>query len=163
MTNSLKDRLITDFEKAKATGKPRVIRVLEAFRNAASQAIVEVKEGSGEVSNIAKDTLSAISEDLNSAHGKAADAPEADSSIRLKALLANVVKVVKQGFSKAVGWYNTSKAQAETTDAASPEVWEHEKAKVETKVGEAGTALAKKEQQVRQQLKEMLHTAAAKL
>lgn len=159
MTNSLKDRLTADFEKAKATGKPRVARVLEAFRNAASQAIVEVKEGSGEVSDIAKDTFSAISEDLNSTRDKATEVPNADSSIRLKALLVNVVEAVKQGFNKAVAWYDATKAQAEATDATSPKVWEHEKAEVETKVGAAGAALAKKEQQVQQQLKEILQAA----
>lgn len=163
MTNFLKDRLTADIEKAKSTGKPRVDRVLEAFRNAASQAMVEAKEGSGEVRDIAKDTFSAISEDINATRTGNTEASEADSPTYLKTLLLKVVETVKQGFNKAANWYSTTKAQAEATDSTAPLGWERKKAEVENKVGEAGTALAKKEQQARQQLKEILQAAAAKL
>jgi hypothetical protein len=163
MINSLKDRLTEDFQKAKATGSPRVARVSEAFRKAAAQAMIEVKEGSGEVRDIAKDTFSSISEDFNATRDGVTDPSETASSVRLKSLLANVIKIVKQGFNKFVKEYNTAKAQAEATDSVSPQGWEHKKAEVEVKVGEAGSILAKKEQQVRQQLKEILQTTAAKL
>ena len=163
MSNFLKDRLTADFEKAKSTGKPRVDRILEAFRKVASQAMIEAKEGAGEVRDIAKDTFSAISEDINATRTGNTEASEPDSSTHLKTLLVKIVETLKQGFNKAAKWYSTTKAQAEATDSTTPQGWERKKAEVETKVGEAGTALAKKEQQARQQLKEILQTAAAKL
>jgi hypothetical protein len=54
-------------------------------------------------------------------------------------------------------------AQSEVSDSSNPHVWEAKKTEVENKVGEAGATLAKNEQKVRQQLKDMLQTAANKL
>jgi hypothetical protein len=162
MTNSIKDRFAANFEKAKSTGKPRVDRIREIFQNAAAQAMAEVKEGSGEVQEIAKDTFSAISEDLGGTR-EGAEPSETDASVRLKALLANVINLVKRRFDRAVAWYDSTKAQAEASDSVSPHAWEQKKAEVENKVGEAGAIVANKEQQVRQHLKDLLQTAAAKL
>ncbi|HEY9627968.1 MAG TPA: hypothetical protein V6C84_11750 [Coleofasciculaceae cyanobacterium] len=167
MSNPIQDRFTTNFEKAKSTGKPRIDRIREIFKDAATQAMAEVKEGSGEVKEIAKDTFSAISEDVNETRERFQDGsqPTSDtnSSACLQTLLLSVFSVVKQNFDKAVVWYKNTQAQAKASEPVNSYAWEQKKAEVEDKVGEAGAVLAQKEHQVRQQLKDLLQTAASKL
>ncbi|UBF24619.1 hypothetical protein K9N68_23495 [Kovacikia minuta CCNUW1] len=65
MTDSMKDRIKTDFQKAKEQGKTRAQRIQEIMKAAFSEAVAEVKQGSGEIRLIAKDTLFAVTEKLD--------------------------------------------------------------------------------------------------
>lgn len=71
MANSVKERITTDLEKAKTEGNVRAERIRGIVKNAVSQAIAELKEGSGEIGHIARDAVAAVIENLGE-KGKAA-------------------------------------------------------------------------------------------
>ncbi|MBL1176404.1 hypothetical protein [Pantanalinema sp. GBBB05] len=60
MTNSVKDRITADLEKAKAEGNLRADRIREIVKASVAQAVAEVKAGSGEIRLIARDALAAV-------------------------------------------------------------------------------------------------------
>lgn len=64
---------------------------------------------------------------------------------------------VKQRFQKVKVWYYQKRSQGEALDS---NLVEQKQAEFVTKVGEAGTTIAHKEQQVRQKVKDLLQTAA---
>lgn len=63
---------------------------------------------------------------------------------------------VKEHLDEAKSWYNRSRPQAE----AVVEQAEHKRAKLEERIGDAGTALAQKERRIRHVLSELLQSAA---
>lgn len=65
MSESVKENITTDLQKAKAEGKMRVERIQGIVRDAFSQTMTEVKEGSGEIRAIVKETLSKTLETVN--------------------------------------------------------------------------------------------------
>ena len=69
-------------------------------------------------------------------------------------------QAVKQRVEKLADQYNNAIANAE---AQGSDPLQQKQTEFETKVGEAGTSVARKELQIRQQLKDLLQTAAAKL
>lgn len=64
MTNSFKDQLATNFEKAKNAGSVRVERIRQIFQDAVTQTMTELKEGTGEMRSIAKESTSTLTENL---------------------------------------------------------------------------------------------------
>ncbi len=185
MSDSIKDRITTDFEKVKAQGGTRATRIGEIVRDAASQAITELKAGSGEIGTIAKDTFSSISNNLNEPGQESTEEPTSSGSrtVNLFTILKNRLVVelksrlitldatltsrygdryqaVKQRVEKLADQYNNAIANAE---AQGSDPLQQKQTEFETKVGEAGTSVARKELQIRQQLKDLLQTAAAKL
>jgi hypothetical protein len=64
MSEPIKQRINTNLEKVKGTGKLRVENIREIVRDAVAQAIAELKEGSGEIGLIIKDAVSTMLADL---------------------------------------------------------------------------------------------------
>jgi len=65
-----------------------------------------------------------------------------------------------QGYlDEAKNWFNQARPQAEVVVAQVQE----KSTQVDQKLGEAGTAIAKKERQIKQILRELLHAAADRL
>jgi hypothetical protein len=67
---------------------------------------------------------------------------------------------VKQRLEKVPAWYKDIKTQPQTME---PTVLQQQQVNFETKLGEAGATVAQKERHIKQQLKELLKTATAKL
>lgn len=64
MSQPIKQKINTNLEKVKGTGKLRVENIREIVRDAVSQTIAELKEGSGEIGLIIKDAVSTMLADL---------------------------------------------------------------------------------------------------
>ncbi len=62
MSESIKDQITADLQKAKSEGKMRTDRIQGIVRDAFSQTIAEVKEGYCEVRATVKETFSKILE-----------------------------------------------------------------------------------------------------
>jgi hypothetical protein len=60
MTNPVQERITSDLEKAKAEGNLRAERIREIVKTAVSQAVAEIKAGSGEIRFIGRDALAAV-------------------------------------------------------------------------------------------------------
>ncbi|MGV0027527.1 hypothetical protein [Phormidesmis priestleyi] len=187
MSDSIKDRLATDLQKAKTTGGTRLTRISEVFKNAASQAINEFKEGSGEIGLIAKDTVSTISGNLNQNAEEATSENASPTdfktlSTRIFNLLSAEIKVqfvkldaklterysdryltakqsAQQRLENFSVWYQNAKVNAEATGS---DPLQKKQLELENQIGEAGTSVAQKEQQIKQHLKSLLQTAIAK-
>jgi hypothetical protein len=193
MANSIKSQMKTDFQQAKVQGGNRISRIRAIIRDAASQTVAEVKQGSGEIQGIAKGTFSTVVETLTDEPTE----PNSDAksaSLTLKQLVAKVFAVVKTKLSRQVKQqatkidselnerygdrYETSKQnlgkgldqaaeryrQAIATAKAQGSVPLHQKqAEIQEKVGSVGAAAARKEQQIKQYLKSVFQTKAAKL
>ncbi|MCU0566138.1 MAG: hypothetical protein MUF49_06035 [Oculatellaceae cyanobacterium Prado106] len=72
---------------------------------------------------------------------------------------ATTKQTTQQGWQKVETWYNTAKNRLETLDTEDLQQKQAEfRAKVDTAVGEAGSSVAKTEQAVRQQLKNVLQS-----
>ncbi|MGA7936569.1 MAG: hypothetical protein WCA35_23645 [Kovacikia sp.] len=65
MSDSMKDRVTADFQKVKEEERTRSARVQKIIKDAFSEAASEVKQGSGEIRLIVKETLSAVVEKLD--------------------------------------------------------------------------------------------------
>jgi hypothetical protein len=64
MTNSVKDRISTDLQRAKSEGSLRSERIRQIVKSAITQAIAELKEGSVEIRTVAQDAFSAVLENV---------------------------------------------------------------------------------------------------
>ncbi|GAB4464771.1 MAG: hypothetical protein OHK0037_19140 [Elainellaceae cyanobacterium] len=60
MTNSVKERIQEDLQKAKSEGSLRAERIRDIVKAAVSEAVAEVSQGTGELKAIAKDALTAV-------------------------------------------------------------------------------------------------------
>lgn len=180
MTDSFKDRLKTDLQNAKAAGGTRTARIRDIFQSAVSQSWVELKEGTGEIRSIAGQSFVAIAQDLNAAEpSESSETPSVSTVLRtFKTRFVNQVKsqlvnldakltvrygdryqAFKQRLQNFGHWYNNVRANAE---AAGTDPLRQKQIEVETKIGEAGISVARKEQQIRQQLKERVSAAVTK-
>lgn len=64
MSNSLKERITTDLQQVKEKGGVRAERIREIVKTAVSEAMIEFKEGSGEIRQIVNDAVSTVIENL---------------------------------------------------------------------------------------------------
>lgn len=165
MSNSLKDRLKTDLQSMKAEGGARTSRIREILQSAATQTLTELKEGATEIKSTASQSVSSIAQTLN-------DSESSETSL-LNRLIAQVKMLdaklldrygdrytsLKQRFGLFQTWYSNTKANAETVGTTPVE---QKQAEIELKVADQGTIVARKEQQIRQQVKELLSTAISK-
>lgn len=62
--NSVKNKIAEDLQKAKTEGQLRTERIREIVKLAVSQAVSEIKEGSGEIRLIVKEAVSTVIENL---------------------------------------------------------------------------------------------------
>lgn len=67
MTNPVKEQLAADFEKAKSASSVRFERIRQIFQAAFAQTVTELKQGTGEIGSIAKDSTSTLTENLKNA------------------------------------------------------------------------------------------------
>jgi hypothetical protein len=253
MPNSVKDRIATDLEKAKAEGQLRSERIREIMRNAISQAVGELKAGSSELRLIIRDAIATLldtskekgkelkddvtasvegliegishsrreaiaktemeiqqlqaqmdtqEEELQSTIDSALTEIETisqDASSDVKSTIQNVVNTVKDSeevnllrkryaqlqaqlailranlaarygerydevkrhLDSAKVWYNDAQERARTqAEANEVDSIQKKRAEFEAKIGEAGTALARKEKQIKQILKELWHSVS---
>ncbi|HEY9598224.1 MAG TPA: hypothetical protein V6D33_11200 [Cyanophyceae cyanobacterium] len=204
MSEPVKESISVELQKAKSEGKTRTERIQGIVRDAFSQILAEVKEGSGEIKLIVKDAVSENLEQVNPVDEKKEETADKTSSIHAKSLLLAIFKIVKsrlvtsihqsytewpnqyaklkdkavdldvklaerygdryaavkQRLEKGATWYKEATVQAKATETT---VLEQKQAEFETKLSEAGATVAQKEQQVKQQLKELLRAATAKV
>jgi chromosome segregation ATPase len=60
MSNSMKDRISTDLQKAKSEGTLRAERIRDIVKAAVSQTMSELKEGSVEIRSVVQDAITAV-------------------------------------------------------------------------------------------------------
>jgi hypothetical protein len=75
MTNSVKDQISADFQKAKSVGGERIERIRKIFQAALSQTVTELKQGGTEIQSIAKDSTSNLADALKAKQTTAQNAP----------------------------------------------------------------------------------------
>jgi hypothetical protein len=95
MTNDIKTQLQTDFQNAKAQGSTRVARIRDILRSAASQTIDEVKQGSGEIREIATGRFSTVIDTLDDRTTNPSSETHSTDQRPLKPLLARLFAAVK--------------------------------------------------------------------
>jgi hypothetical protein len=157
MATAIKEKVTTNLQKAKSEGSVRVARIREILQTAASQAVSEVKAGSGEIGQIAKETIADAQSTEEFAKVK-------DQYVGFKARLVNLddrlntrygdrYQTVKQQVAKywetAKAWYSKTKAEV---NVGSPDPVQRMQMAIGAKMAQAGTAAAQQEQTVKQQI-----------
>ncbi|MBE9156824.1 hypothetical protein IQ265_08270 [Nodosilinea sp. LEGE 06152] len=81
MTNTVQDRVKTEWEKAQKEGGQRLERIRDIVKEAAIEALAELREGSGEIETQGRKTLAEMIEQLkaNEAADEAADEAVAEA------------------------------------------------------------------------------------
>ncbi|MGB3138219.1 MAG: hypothetical protein WBB18_15540 [Nodosilinea sp.] len=77
MTNTVQDRVKTEWEKAQKEGGQRVDRIREIVKSAASEALAELKDGSSELETQGRKTLADMIDQLKAKEAAEAEAAEA--------------------------------------------------------------------------------------
>lgn len=95
MTNDIKTQLQTDFQNAKVQGSTRAARIRDILRSAASQTIDEVKQGSGEIREIATGRFSTVIDTLDEGETNPSSETHSANQRPLKPLLARLFAAVK--------------------------------------------------------------------
>lgn len=169
MSNPMKDRLKTDFQTVKTEGGTRTSRIREIIQNAAAQTLTELKEGATEIRSTASQSVSSISQTLNDS--ESSEASWFDSLrtrlttqfLKLDTILngqyGDRYSSIKQRFGSFQTWYKNTKANAEIVGNTPIE---QKQAEIALKAAEQGTLVARKEQQIRQQVKELISAAVSK-
>ncbi|WP_421657666.1 hypothetical protein [Leptothermofonsia sp. ETS-13] len=170
---SVKDRIVTEFEKVKNQERMRAERVQEIVREAFSQAVFEVKEGSGEIRAIAQNAISVTVEELKE---KGKDAKESFANPfdagaekeKLKEQFTWLGKKLAELDSKLTARFSERLATAKQRLTEKARGWygslsEEKQAELESKFVEIKQTLLGKQQQIRQRLREMLQSTASKL
>ncbi len=248
-TNTVKERIAADLQKAKAEGGLRADRIKGIVQLAVAQAVTELKGGSGELRGIVQDAIAAVTETLGDRTQDAKaevtatvegvvegisrlqrdaiavnrakvdqlqaelddqeqrldaeiggalatiessfDEADVETTPKLKSMIASAVNAIKerdefaglrqqymklqaklevlevnlaarygdryddakQHLENAKVWYAKTRGEAQLNG---PTAVETKQVEVETKLGEAGVALAQKEEQVKAQIKQSL-------
>ena len=95
MTNDIKTQLQSDFKNAKVQGSTRVARIRDILRSAASQTFDEVKQGSGEIREIATGRFSTVIDTLDEGQTNPSSETNVADTRPLKPLLAKLFTAVK--------------------------------------------------------------------
>jgi hypothetical protein len=95
MTNDIKTQLQIDFQNAKLQGSTRVARIRDILRSAASQTMDEVKQGSGEIREIATGRFSTVIDTLDEGETNPSSETHSTDQRPLKPLLARLFAAVK--------------------------------------------------------------------
>jgi hypothetical protein len=212
MSDSVKNQLSTDLEKAKAEGGMRATRIREIIKAAATEAIAEVKAGSRELGAIAKDSFTTATANLNTAaENPASDAvvsspaansevitdaqpfsaqseqqseqQEPQSNVRFKTLISSFFTILRAGagnldswlsgkygdrysaakrqLEQGATWYTTTLEQAQSTPLE-PTALEKKQNELAARAEAAGAVVARREQQIKQQIKTIVQTAVSK-
>lgn len=180
MSDSLKVRLKTDLQAIKTEGGNRTSRIREIIQTAATQSMTELKEGMGEIRATANQSISTVAQTLNDAETpESSEAPSFSTIFKglgkrlvnqLRSQLVNLdaklvtqygnrYETVKQRIGLFQLWYDKTKANAE---ASGIDPVQQKQAEIELKIANQGAFVARKEQQIRQQVKEYLNTVISK-
>jgi hypothetical protein len=136
MTDSLKDRLSSDLQRAKTEGGTRATRIREILQGAATQSLAELKDGTAELRSIALqsvETLKADSTRQSLLGTIAAKFKILDN--KLTERYGDRYELLKQRLINTRLWYKNARANAEATGIAPVQAKQME---LETKVGASG-------------------------
>ncbi len=121
MSESIKEQITADLQKAKSEGKMRTDRIQEIVRDAFSQTIAEVKEGYCEVRATVKETFSKILETRKHSEETADKAPSSSAkSMALVVFKALSIRLLSRLYKEFIGLphqYAKLKNQAINLDA----------------------------------------------
>lgn len=95
MSQSIKERITANLQKAKSEQKVRLERIQGIVREAFSQTMAEVKEGSGELRAISKESLSTILEPMNERGEESNETANKPSSRNYKTLIIALFQTIK--------------------------------------------------------------------
>lgn len=169
---SVKERITAEIDKVKQQERARAEKVQGIMREAFSQAVVEVKEGTGEIRTIAQ---TAFSETVEGLKEKGKNLQDFKTSIesgveeeKLKGQFFRLGQRLAALDSQLSAWYNARFAglrQRFTTKATGwySSLSEEQKADLRNKYSGAKTTFLAKQQEVRQRLRDLLQSTASKL
>ncbi len=89
MTNTVQDRVKTEWEKAQKEGGQRASRIREIVKAAAAEALAELRDGSSEIETHGRKTLAEMIEQLDAATAEAVAEAVADA-VQAEALQSEV-------------------------------------------------------------------------
>jgi len=92
MTNPVQDRVKTEWEKAQKEGGQRASRIREIVKAAAAEALVELREGSGEIETQGRKTLAEMIAQLRANEAADAATAEAVADAVAEAVQAEVIE-----------------------------------------------------------------------
>ncbi|MGB3202834.1 MAG: hypothetical protein WBA99_18150 [Nodosilinea sp.] len=114
MTNTVQDRVKTEWEKAQKEGGQRLERVRDIVKAAAIEALAEIREGSGEIETQGRKTLAEMIDQLK--------ANEAADEAAAEAVAAAVAEAVQaESAQTAIAYAET--VQTETPSEATAPTW----------------------------------------
>ena len=70
MSESRKQRIVTDLQQAKQTGQLKTEKIREIIKGAVVEAVSEVKEGRSEITDLIKDAIAAVTETVQQTGGE---------------------------------------------------------------------------------------------
>jgi DNA repair exonuclease SbcCD ATPase subunit len=94
MADVLKEQIIADLQKAKSEGKLRTERIREIVKSAVSQAVIEVKAGTGEIRTVSRNILATVIENLQ-AEGE-------DLKEEVTAAIEGIISGISQSKQKSI-------------------------------------------------------------
>jgi hypothetical protein len=97
MSNSIKETIAVELQKLKMEGSVRAERIREIVRDAVSQAVVELKGGSGEIRTIVKDAVNTVAETV----GEKGKAAKDDLTASIEGALDGVGRLKQEAIAKA--------------------------------------------------------------
>jgi hypothetical protein len=73
MSDSSKERIVADLQRAKQTGELKTERIREIIKNAIAEAVSEVKSGRSEIASLIQDAIAAVTETVKESGGEVKD------------------------------------------------------------------------------------------
>lgn len=73
MSDSSKERIVADLQRAKQTGELKTERIREIIKNAIAEAVSEVKSGRSEIAALVQDAIAAVTETVKESGGEVKD------------------------------------------------------------------------------------------
>ena len=170
---SVKNRIVTEFEKVRSKERERAERVQGIVKEAFSQAAIEVKEGTDEIRAIAQDTFTVTVEELKQKGtslkenftGSFDGNPGGE---KLEEQLTGLGKQLAAFDTWLTAWLNDRFLVLKQRMTEKAKAWygsldEGKQAELEDRFARLKTTLMEKQHQIRQRLREMLQSTASKL
>ena len=95
MSESTKERITTDFQKAKSLERQRAERIQEIVQEAFSKTLAEVKDGTGEIRGIVRENFSEILAKVDKLENENGEATPKTPGLRSKSMVIAVSKALK--------------------------------------------------------------------
>jgi hypothetical protein len=159
MATAMQERMTENLQKAKSEGTVRVGRIREILQTAMAQTVSEVKAGSGEIGQIAKDAIadaqeteqfSKVKEQYTGVRARFAVLDE-----KLNTRYGDRYQSLKQQlgtyWQTAKTWYAKTKAEV---NVGAPDPVQRMQIAIGEKMAEGGIGIAQKEQSVKAQIAE---------